>query len=125
MTTPRRDGMGTPFGDWIRHQKAIDSKLGFRATNIDYVWKHERYKPYMLIEEKRFCAHVKPWQQRLFDLIDAQHRADPDYVGFYVLRFEHNTPDDGRVWLCPNNRPLDACEITADELIEVLASIAK
>ena len=72
MTTQRRDGHGTEYGDWTRIQPSIDSKLGYLSTNIDYMWKDDNGN-WMLIEEKRragsdVCNNLpKPWQVNMYD----------------------------------------------------------
>ena len=106
MTTQRRDEHSTEFGLWLRGQlpnqktcvESIDSKKGYVATNIDFLWSNYRTGDWMLIEEKRFGKFVKSWQAALFKLLDDCCKEHPKYHGFHILRFEHTSPDDGKIW---------------------------
>lgn len=113
MTRQRNDKHGTQFGDWLRKQSEIDSKLGYLATNIDYLWCNYKNELWMLIEEKRYLTLSKPWQQNLFKLIDKCCRTDPNYRGFHILRFEKTSPDDGAIYW-------DSQQISCNELIKKL-----
>lgn len=45
MTTPRRDGGGTDFGNWLREQPDLDANLyGLAATDIDFMFQGFRTK---------------------------------------------------------------------------------
>ena len=44
MTQKRRDDHSTEFGLWLREQDDLDSKKGYIATNIDYVWINYKSK---------------------------------------------------------------------------------
>ncbi len=122
MTTQRRDNHSTEFGLWLRDQTELSSKLGYLATNIDYVWSSYKYPGWALIEEKRHCAGMANWQNEVFTRVDAAAQNDPNYRGFYVVRFENTSPDDGRIWLCHGS---DAREVTKAELIAFLQDIVK
>ena len=113
MTKQRIDSHSTEFGIWIRQQPEIDSRLGFVATNLDYVWRNYKTGNWLLIEEKRHGAYPKAWQAEIFALLDEGCSHLPNYHGFHVLRFEHTSPTDGKIWL-------DSIEITKDELIRFL-----
>ena len=114
MTTQRRDSHSTEFGLWLRKQPEIDSKLGYLATNVDFLWCNYKNNLWMLIEEKRYLAVAKPWQQRLFQLLDSCCQADSNYRGFHILRFEKTSPDDGDMYW-------DGQIITRATLIDYLA----
>jgi hypothetical protein len=113
MTRKRDDEHSTEFGLWLRNQKPIDSYLGFRATNIDYVWKNDKTKDWMLIEEKRFMSKPKRWQREIFNLLTWCAKHHPKFHGFHLIQFEKTSPDDGRTFL-------DGNEISRTELIEFL-----
>ena len=113
MTQKRRDSHSTEFGLWLREQPEIDSKLGYIATNIDFMWRNYKSKLWMLIEEKRYMNQVKRWQMQMFKLIDFFCSADKNYRGFHVLKFENSNPDDGKIYL-------DGNEITRQELLDFL-----
>jgi len=113
MTKQRRDEHSTEFGLWLRAQPEIDSRLGFVASNLDYIWRNYKTGRWMLIEEKRHNASVKRWQRDLFDLLDKVARLDPDYCGFHVVRFANTSPDDGEIFL-------DGEEVTPRQLVSFL-----
>ncbi len=113
MTTKRYDKHSTEFGLWLREQQEIDSKLGFLATNIDYMWSNYKTGHWMLIEEKRYNAKCKKWQRGMFVIIDRICRLDKKYKGFHLIVFENTNPEDGKIFL--NNK-----EIHRNELINFL-----
>ena len=117
MTTKRRDNHSTEFGLWLRDQTEIDSKLGYLATNIDYVWYNYKNKKWMLIEEKRYGYKPKSWQRNVFKAVHCSIESK-DYYGFHLLVFENTCPDDGKIWL-------DNKEISKDELIIFLKDFIK
>ena len=124
MTDQRRDGKGTEFGLWLRGQlpdqqtdvTKIDSKLGFLATNIDYLWRNWKNNQFMFIEEKRYEHYPKVWQIRSFEVVNRQcvQPGTRDYCGFHILIFENTNPDDGQIWL-------DGRFITSQDLLDFLA----
>jgi len=113
MTQKRLDSHSTEFGLWLRNQSEIDSKLGYIATNIDYVWKNYKTGYWMLIEEKRFNSKVRFYQEVIFNTVDLLCRIDNKYKGFFIITFEKTCPDDGNIFL--NNKL-----ITKQELIDFL-----
>lgn len=113
MTRQRYDDKSTEFGLWLREQKELDSKLGFVATNIDYVWRNYRTKDFMIIEEKRYLGKSTFAQKQIFHLINWICKKHPKYKGFHYLKFEKTNPEDGRIFL-------DNQEISKEELIEFL-----
>lgn len=115
MTRKRFDDKSTEFGLWLREQAEIASSKGFIATNIDYVWCNYKTGKWLILEEKRYNAQLKKWQQNLFEKIDKICSADPDYCGLHVLIFERTCPEDGGMWL--NEK-----KITKEELIKFLST---
>jgi len=113
MTQKRRDAHSTEFGIWLRQQKEIDSKLGFIATNIDYIWRNYKTNAWMLIEEKRYMAQVKFPQDKIFEVLDKAARTDKNYCGLHIIIFEKTSPDDGRVYI-------DKKEVTREQLVKFL-----
>jgi hypothetical protein len=113
MTRKRIDNNSTEFGLWLREQPEIDSKDGYVATNIDYVWHNYNNHLWMLIEEKRFHCRPRTWQKDVFTLVHALCYLDKNYRGFHVLVFENTSPDDGKMWL-------DEKLISRDDLIQFL-----
>ena len=113
MTRPRYDNHSTEFGLWLRGQKRIDSKLGFVATNLDYIWTNYKTGFWMMLEEKRYKSSLTFSQRQQFQILDKAARSDPRYKGFHKIVFEHTSPDDGRIAL--NNKI-----VTVDELLEFL-----
>jgi len=102
MTKQRNDSHSTEFGLWLRVQPEIDSKLGYIATNIDYVWKNYKTGEWMIIEEKRYNSVVKEWQRKMFKMLHSVCRFDKNYHGFNLLVFEKTGPDDGHIFLNGN-----------------------
>lgn len=113
MTRKRNDEHSTEFGLWLREQKSIDSKLGFVATNIDYLWHNYKDGLWMLIEEKRHNTKPLFAQQQMFKLIDDACSSDENYRGFHILIFENTSPEDGAIFL-------DSEAITPAQLIKFL-----
>ena len=97
MTRRRYDNHSTEFGLWLRQQPDLDSRLGFIATNVDYVWCNYKTGRWMLIEEKRFKARMNKPQEVLFSKLAAVGQNDPLFMGAHLLRFERTSPDDGRM----------------------------
>ena len=114
MTKQRYDSHSTEFGLWLRSQRALGTKLGFVATNLDYIWGNYDKKKWMLIEEKRWQAPLRHAQKQLIDLVDNCCNTDPMYQGFALLQFERTSPEDGRIYW--NNT-----EIDRDQLLKRLA----
>jgi hypothetical protein len=98
MTRKRLDEHSTEFGLWLRDQKEIDSKLGFVATNLDYIWSNYKTGDYMLIEEKRYNSEVRYAQKKLFNLLDKNLKSDPKYKGLHILQFQNTSPEDGLIY---------------------------
>lgn len=113
MTEPRHDKHSTEFGLWLRDQQEIDSRLGFVATNIDYVWKNWKTGKWYLIEEKRFMSEPKEWQHNIFKMIDRLSKEDENYCGFFIIQFEKTSPEDGKIFV--NKK-----EFSVEELIQFL-----
>ena len=101
MTRPRYDKHSTEFGLWLRRQTEIDSALGYVTSNIDYLWQNYKRveNGWLLLEEKRHDADLTYSQRKLFVLLNAACQHDPAYRGFYVVKFENTSPDDGRIWI--------------------------
>ena len=114
MTRKRNDSHSTEFGLWLREQPAIDSRIGYITSNIDYVWHNFKTGEWMLIEEKRYCAKVGFPQSVLFKLVHHACKWQEKYRGFHLLVFEKTSPEDGKVWL-------DKKEISKGELIKFLS----
>jgi len=118
MTKQRNDSHSTEFGIWLREQPEIDSKLGYIATNIDYMWRNYKTKKWMLIEEKRYNSQPAFWQRTMFGILHRLCNIDKDFKGFHLIVFENTSPDDGRIYL-------DKKEITKDELLNFLKTFEK
>ena len=58
MTRKRYDKHSTEFGLWLREQKELDSKFGYVATNLDYMWKNYKTGLWMFLEEKRYNGQL-------------------------------------------------------------------
>ena len=113
MTAKRQDKHSTQFGLWLREQPEIDSKFGYLATNIDYMWRNYKTRDWMLIEEKRYNSSMKKWQIRMFDILNWCANKHPYFRGLHILVFEKTSPEDGAIHL-------DGKQITKDELISFL-----
>ncbi len=113
MTRKRNDNHGTEFSLWLRERPEIDSSLGYIATNIDYMWRNYKTGQWMLIEEKRHGAKVRPWQQHMFDILTWCGQQHPRFCGFHVIVFENTGPEDGAIFL-------DGNAISKEELVSFL-----
>ena len=85
----------TPFSEWIRNCHHIRSEKKFTLTDIDFVWKNYETGYWILMEEKCKMSDLTFAQEKTFVELDKTARNDPYYNGFYVVRFENTTPDDG------------------------------
>lgn len=112
-TRKRKDNHGTEFGTWIREQEQVSSRLGYIATDLDYVWENYKTKQIMLIEEKRYMGRLTFAQTQTFRRLDNIMKSSPYYCGFHLLQFEHKDPTDGLIFW-------NGCEISSDDLIEKL-----
>jgi hypothetical protein len=89
MTTMRRDGSGTPFGEWLRTNPRLDSiNDQMAATDVD-MWVH-KYSPraerrrtdnildfldlLMLVEVKTFNAELSYSQRDTLEVVDQYMR---------------------------------------------------
>lgn len=113
MTRNRKDKHSTEFGLWLREQKSIDSRLGFIATNLDYIWSNYKTGEWMLIEEKRYGAEPTFTQSNLFKKLDKACQSQDNYHGFHVITFENTNPTDGKI-------KLDGVFITKEQLLQFL-----
>ena len=113
MTRKRYDSHSTEFGLWLREQAAIDSSLGFVATNLDYIWANHKTGAWMLIEEKRHGSNPTYSQRELFKVLHGACKDAPGYRGIHLLTFENTSPDDGHIYW-------DRQEITREQLITIL-----
>ena len=102
MTRQRNDEHSTELGLWLRadvQESTIGSRLGYRATNIDYVWDNYKTGHFFHLEEKRYMARPTPAQLDVFLRENDKFKEDPKYHGFYIIRFEKTDPDDGKLFL--------------------------
>ena len=113
MTQQRRDNHSTEFGLWLRQQAEIDSKLGYVATNVDYIWRNYKTKKWMLIEEKRFMYEMSYSQSEMMKVLDDAAKSDKNYCGLHLLQFEKTNPEDGKIYI-------DHIQVTKEQLIEFL-----
>ncbi len=118
MTRPRYDEHSTEFGLWLRKQKEIDSKSGFVATNVDFVWRNYKTGRWMIIEEKRYMCDLTFAQEEIYKTLTKCCKNDPNFQGFYLLQFERTSPEDGEI-------VLNGKQITNDELIKFLQFAGK
>ena len=119
MTKRRKYPGGTEFGNWLRACREVKSRLGFIASDVDFVWRNYKTGLWMMLEEKR-CYGAPPEralptfpQATLFALLDKLARADEQYRGFHLLQFENTSPEDGAIWL-------DEKQVTKAELVRFL-----
>lgn len=112
MTRQRNDNHSTEFGLWLRKQEQIDSKDGYVASNLDYIWRNYKTNEWMLIEEKRYNGNITYAQGQIFKTLLSAIKSDMFY-GLFVIVFEKTSPDDGAIFI---NKKL----ATKDDLILLL-----
>lgn len=131
---PRKNPGGTPFLDWIRRQRGLESvSAGFVGTDIDLVWYNYKLARLMLLEEKRGTEEYRNSQRTTLSVLDQalsfafthpdftlytpeQCLAIPPrirYFGRHVIRFERTSPDDGGI-------RIDGTPVTKDEFLRFL-----
>jgi len=103
----------TEFSLWLRSQREIDSRYGYIATDIDYIWLNMRKGLYMFIEEKRYKSWPASTQIEIFKKLDDVLTRDYRYRGFHLIQFENTNPDDGKIYL-------NGMEIDKEDLIKFL-----
>jgi len=113
MTKQRNDNHSTEFGIWLRQQEAINSKIGFATTNLDYMWSNYKTGEWMLIEEKRYNTPCTYSQKELYKVMHRACKSDDNYKGVHLLVFENTNPEDGKIFW-------DKKEITKEQLIKIL-----
>lgn len=104
MTKPRYDKHSTEFGLWLREQEEINSRHGFVASNLDYIWQNYKTKQWMLIEEKRYMANLTWSQMQMFKFLVKKIKHDPKFYEFFLIQFERSSPDDGNIYI--NHKPV-------------------
>ena len=109
MTRRRYDEHSTEFGLWLREQEPIASKLGYVATNLDYIWSNYKTGEWMLIEEKRYNAKMTFAQTEQFRALHCAAISDPLYRGFHLVVFEVTSPTDGVIRI--NNEVVTELEL--------------
>jgi hypothetical protein len=112
MTRQRHDKHGTEFGLWLRKQDELDSKHGYVATNLDYIWENYKTGDWMLIEEKRHMAKMTFSQRRQLERVHKalmHSRLRGQYRGIHLLQFENTSPDDGKIFW--DNKQIDKSEL--------------
>ena len=118
MTIKRKFGKSTPFSEWLRLVKKLDSKKGFYTTDLDFVWYCDQGVnsggKYFLIETKNKMAEVKGWQDRLLRKIARPHQNNLFFKGLVYLQFENTSPENGKIFW-------NSVEITKEQLIDFLA----
>lgn len=102
------------FSGWIR-RNLPDSSSGFLVSDLDFIlWNHKTHR-LMLVEVKTRRSKMRFWQEGLFKILDemltiGSAPAGVEYLGFYCVRFEGTSFEDGR---CAINNKL----VSEDELI--------
>jgi hypothetical protein len=125
MTQQSLNGKQSEFSLWLRNKlpdnvhfvrenDPLDSKDGFIATDIDYIWMNFKSNEWMILEEKKYKREV-PYAQKniLVMLHNLAKKNDAKYKGLYLIQFENTNPEDGRIWI--NNK-----ETTKEQLIKLL-----
>ena len=99
MTRKRNDSHSTEFGLWLREQHLISSKVGFVATNLDFVWNNYKTGEWMLLEEKRYMSDVTWSQKKIYKLLFSNIEKNKTFKGIHLVQFEKTSPEDGGIWL--------------------------
>lgn len=98
----------SPFSDWLRALPPPYTSSTFSAQNLDYFWHAYKDDWFIAIEEKRNGARRTFSQRDTHDIVDQMlkfasgnefmtargKKKKIEYRGYYVLSFEHNTPED-------------------------------
>ena len=118
MTIQRKFGKGTPFSDWLRLVKKLDSWKGFYTTDLDFIWHCDQginaAGKYFFIEVKNRMATPKYKQQNLLSKVARNCQNDPYFKGLVYLQFENTSPEDGKIFW-------NSVEINTEQLIDFLA----
>lgn len=110
----------TKFSRWIREQKKLDSKLGYTTTDIDYIWTNFKNDKFCIIEEKCRLSEMRFSQEKILKRLHELFKNDENYCGFYIIKFEHEFPeDDGQIYI-QNYDDGQNIKITKAELIYFL-----
>ena len=100
MTRKQENGQPpTEFSAWLREQREIDSDIGYRTYNIDYLWTRDGTDKFLLIEEKRHMGQIKEGGRRAFKKILSALQNNKNFLGFFLIRFENTCPDDGKIYI--------------------------
>lgn len=105
------------FSGWVR-QNLPDSSTGYMASDLDFVLWNYKTKKVMLIEVKTRNSDMRTWQKIMWSKMDEWMKRGVDkdwtYRGFYLIKFENTSFDDGKCFL--NDK-----EITEEDLIDFLS----
>jgi hypothetical protein len=115
MTRRRFDNRDTPFGDWVRNNPRLASRLGFDFQDLDHIYPNDfddtssRHKLYinhqylhgrlMFVEEKQHKATRTPAQRDTFGILDqwCRHASGMQVVRQQVIEGEER-PDAVIYW---------------------------
>lgn len=130
----RHNSQSTEFGLWLRDLSSpLSSYDGYRNTNIDYFYFNVNKKKFCFIEEKRYDyndrnnTNLRPYQVYGFQLLDQLIRNGTnssllldeafqyEYIGYYVIIFEYNTPVNGRIYLNTLDEHYEGLKMDIDE----------
>lgn len=114
MTTRRLEDdkyFTTQFSGWCRENEKLDSrKAGIIISNLDYVIMNHITDKFIILEEKCQLQSIKFPQSKILMRLHNCCKSDKDYMGFFLVQFEHQGPTDGSIFIT---------DIETDKKVEV------
>ena len=78
---------------WRRKQTAIDSSLGYVASNIDCIWMNLKTGKWCIIEDKESGSQIANWQHTLLTNIHNACLCLKGYQGMFSIEVVGEEPE--------------------------------
>ena len=106
------------FSNWMR-KSLPDSKTGWIASDIDFYIYNHKTKIHGMIELKSYMSNLTYPQTQMYPRLnkwisEGGAREGWHYAGFFLIQFEKEFFDDGKIYL-------NGKESSEDAIIEILS----
>ena len=104
------------FKSGIRNNKRLDSSRGFVLFDIDLFYRNYKTGKFIFVEEKCRYAEMDWSQQQNFHFLDQQLKHSPYYLGFFLVQFSSDGPENSNIFL--NDKLIDINQLEKFLLLE-------